>query len=99
MELRNHPLISSYGGLPQWPPAWSWTGGKPDTHPKGEVGALRRVRLAMIPPRCFLIIERDGAEYEGCLTFDDRDFCFHIYRLLEEHIGDRIEQIGALILS
>jgi hypothetical protein len=99
MQLRHHPLVSFYRSVANWPPVWRWIQGKPDIHPEGEVGILRQVRLAVIPPRCYLVIEHGEAEYEGCLLFDDREFCFQIYRLLEEHRDYPIEQIGGLELS
>jgi hypothetical protein len=41
MELRNHPQMSVQGRR-SWPPVWVWIDGKPDKHPKGEVGVLKK---------------------------------------------------------
>lgn len=99
MELRYHPLMSRYGGIHNWPPAWVWISGKENKHPKGEVGVLRDVRLSMIPPRCYLVIEFDEADYMGCLLFDDRAFCLQVYHLLKDHCGEPIQTIAELDLS
>lgn len=99
MELRNHPVMFHYGGVPNWPPSWVWIGGEENKHPKGEMGCLQRVNLSMAPPRCYLVMEYDGAEYMGCLLFDDRVFSLQIYYLLEAHRGYPIQHIGGLDLS
>jgi len=98
MELRNHPLMS-YRGVPNWPPTWVWIGGGENQHPKGEIGCLQRVNLSTVPPRCFVVTEYDGAEYIGCLLFDDRVFCLQICHLLENHRGYPLQRIGELELS
>src|SRR4029453_11069636 len=79
MKLRNHPLMSCVG-LRNWPPAWLWRNGSEDTRPAGEVGFLRHVILSDIDPpkRCFLVMEHMGAEYIGCLSFENSAFCSEI---------------------
>jgi hypothetical protein len=70
-------------GIPNWPPAWLWRGGGEDTRPNGEVGLLRDVILSSIDPpiRFFLVMQHMGAEYIGCLSFENPAFCREIYRV------------------
>src|SRR5262249_31076579 len=49
MLLRDHPLMS-YKGMPSWPPAWTWTGGVENDHPRGEVGVLEAILPSVIQP-------------------------------------------------
>ena len=88
----------SYHGLPNWPPVWTWIGGEENKYPRGEVGMLKEVRLSKVEPsdRCFLIIEYDQAAYIGCLLFDDPSFCRQISKLLMDHRGYSIQDIGGL---
>ena len=97
MELRNHPLMS-YGSVPNWPPAWVWTGGKQNKLHQGEIGILKNVMLAAVEPinKCYLIIEHDGESYIGCLSFADSSFCHRVYRLLERHCGASLKHIGGI---
>jgi hypothetical protein len=97
MQLRNHPLMS-YGGMPNWPPIWTWIGGEENKHPRGEIGILKEVRLSKVEPsnRFFLIIEYDEAAYIGSLSFDDPSFCRQISKLLIDHCGYSIRDIGGL---
>ena len=89
----------SYRGVPNWPPIWVWIGGEENKHPNGEVGCLQRVNLSTVPARIFLVTEYDGAEYIGCLLFDDRVFCLQISHLLEDHRGYPLQYIGGLDVS
>jgi len=100
MELRDHPLMS-YRGLRNWPPAWTWIGGKENTHPKGEVGILKELLVPAVDPpnRCFLIMEHKEAAYIGCLLFEDRSFCRQISNLLKNYYGYPIQYIGSLDLA
>jgi hypothetical protein len=95
MKLRNHPLMSCVG-MRNWPPAWLWRDGSEDTRPAGEVGLLRHVILSDIDPpkRCFLVMEHMGAEYIGYLSFENSAFCREIYRVLRDHCGNPINEIG-----
>jgi hypothetical protein len=97
MQLRNHPLMS-YGGMPNWPPVWTWIGGEENKQPRGEIGILKEVRLAKVEPsnRFFLIIEYDEASYIGSLSFDDPSFCRQISKLLIDHCGYSIQDVGGL---
>jgi hypothetical protein len=79
MKLREHPFMS-YVGMRNWPPAWLWRGGSDDTSPTGEVGLLKHVILSDIAPptRRFLVMQHMGAEYIGCLSFENSAFCREI---------------------
>jgi hypothetical protein len=102
MSLRDHPLMY-HRGLPSWPPIWTWTGGREDKWPKGEVGVLRCVTQSNIESanRCFLFIDYEGSfSYGGVLTVDSHVFCTEIVRFLQEHCRNRsIAEIGSLDLS
>src|SRR5262245_661534 len=100
MNLREHPLMT-YRGLRTWPPAWSWTDGLENHHPKGEVGTLKAIFRSKIEPpdRCFLLISYEGSEYLGCLIFDDQAFCRQVTNLLEAHCNRSIAEIGSIDLT
>lgn len=103
MDLRSHPLIS-YRGIHTWPPVWTWAGGSDDSHPRGEVGILTQVNVSCLPAmrpkraanRLFLYIDYNGGEYIGCLLFDDSAFCRQLGKLLQEHYGRSIKDLGDL---
>src|SRR5262249_42904167 len=100
MLLRDHPLMSR-NGVPNWPPSWTWIRGGRDRHPKGELGTLKGVLPSRLRPedRCFLLMAYHGAEYLGCLLFDDRTFCKHITGVLLFCCNRRIRDIGNLDLT
>jgi hypothetical protein len=100
MKLREHPFMS-YVGMSNWPPAWLWRGGSDDTRPTGEVGLLKDVILSDIDPptRCFLVMQHMGAEYMGCLSFENSAFCCEIYKVLGDHRGNPIDEIGNVDLN
>lgn len=91
----------SYRGMSNWPPVWTWRGGRENINPKGEVGVLRDVFLSNIVPRSrlFLIMEYEKQEYMGCLLFNDYTFCGQVYHVLKAHCGDTIVEIGHLDAS
>jgi hypothetical protein len=98
MKVRTHPLMS-YRGISNWPPVWVGTNQKHEPL-RGEVGILKDVVPSQTENanRFFLIIEDEGWRYVGCLLFQDLSFCRQIYKLLCEHRGDTIEQIGNIDL-
>ena len=100
MKLRDHPFMSDVNTR-NWPPAWLWRGDGEDTRPNGEVGLLRDVILSDIDPptRCFLVMQHMGAEYIGCLSFENSAFCREIYRLLGGYCGNRIDEVGDIDIS
>jgi hypothetical protein len=84
-----------------WPPSWTWTGGKENKNPKGELGILKQVKLSSVEPflnRCFLWMEYEDSIYLGCLLFDDKFFCERISTLLGEHCGSSIRDIADFII-
>jgi hypothetical protein len=97
MELRNHPLMT-YRGINNWPPVWTWRGGRENIKPQGEVGVLQDVFLSNVVPhsRIFLIVAHNEEEYMGCVLFTDYTFCGQIYQLLKAHCGNTIGEIGSL---
>jgi hypothetical protein len=100
MKLRDHPLMSCLG-MRNWPPAWLWRGGSEDTRPNGEVGILKNVIMSDIDPptRCLLVMQHMGAEYIGCLSFGNSAFCREISRVLRNHCGNSIHEIGDIDIS
>ena len=95
MLLRDHPLMM-YKGNRSWPPAWLWTAGYDNTHPRGEDRILKAALRSHIQPRdrCFLVMEHCGAEYVGALLLDDAVFCREILEVLSQHLGNTIQEVG-----
>lgn len=90
MRLRDHPKIK-----PQWPPAWTFIGGRKIEDLIGEEGTLVRVvRSEVAPTTLFLLMECGGAEYIGSLSFEDADFCENVYIALRLSVGWTIAYIG-----
>jgi hypothetical protein len=100
MLLRDHPLMT-YKGLRSWPPAWLWTAGYDNTHPRGEIGILKTALRSRIQShdRCFLIMEHCGAEYIGALLLNDPAFYREIFEVLIQNLGKTIQEIGDIDLS
>jgi hypothetical protein len=98
MLLRDHPLMMFQGNR-SWPPDWLWRDGYDDSHPRGEVGILKNVIPSTTADGCFLIMEHCGAEYMGVLLLSDPAFCGEIYRVLIQHCGETIREIGDIDLS
>jgi hypothetical protein len=90
----------SYGAMPSWPPAWTWSGGIFRGKPTGEIGVLTEIMPS--PNRSnqmYLLVEHHGGEYIGCLMFKDPAACRRIFEILKAHRGYRIEHIGGLDLA
>jgi hypothetical protein len=51
------------------------------------------------PTRCFLVMQYRGAEYIGCLSFENSAFCREISRVLRDHCGNSIHEIGDIDIS
>ena len=98
VKLRNHPLLARHM-LRSWPPVWAWIGLNKNSHPKGEVGILKKVSPDPALKRCFLTIEYDNDLYMACLLVSDRSFCERLSVILQEHLGWTIEQVGGLDVS
>jgi hypothetical protein len=59
----------------------------------------RRSRFFGICPKALwseaiIVMKLDDHKYTAILMFDDATFCKHIYNLLQQNIGRRIEEIG-----
>ena len=95
MELRSHPLM-----LHSWPPEWlPAVPAKDSKILNGEIGVLKYVLCQGSNKECFLIITHEGVGYIGCLLFDDAAFCQQVGKLVENHTGRSIKEIGDLDLS
>jgi hypothetical protein len=95
MKLRDHPYLS-YRGVSNWPPAWVGRNAKDLQQPSGEVGILKKAILSKLEPdtRFYVMIEYEGEEYLGALLFDDQFACHQLYKLLSNHRGEPIHEIG-----
>jgi hypothetical protein len=83
--VTSRPSAHAVSWVRNWPPAWTWTGGPENSHPRGKIGILWEVMPSKILPvkGCFLYIEHEGSEYIGCLLFNDTAFCNQIIKLLQ----------------
>jgi hypothetical protein len=82
-----------------WPPIWVGIGATKGKNPQGEVGHLKDVRCyANKLRRIFLTMEDEGAEYTGCLLFEDQLSCEWVAGVLQGHRGRLIEEIGSVEL-
>lgn len=94
IPLREHPLMSRRG-ISNWPPVWTNSTKEDPQKIYGEVGVLRYIHLAdQASKKCYLVIEYNRERYVGSLSFDDTAFCSQICRLLQQHIGRSVKEIG-----
>jgi hypothetical protein len=104
MLLRDHPLMN-YRGFKTWPPRWHARGDGTAPPVKGEIGVLTEVTIYnptpqnRSSPQLFLFMEDHGHQYLAAILFTDAAFCLQIGRMLQQHYGRRLEEIGALELS
>jgi hypothetical protein len=100
MKLRDHPLMS-YRGVPNWPPVWTPAARNGSVMTlTGEVGVLKYVHSnSLRSNKCFLVIDFQEEAYIGSLIFKDHSFCGQISRLLRDHVGRLIKEIGDLDVS
>ncbi|HTM07880.1 MAG TPA: hypothetical protein VL754_05780, partial [Verrucomicrobiae bacterium] len=92
-----------------WPPVWTLIRGSDKQRPRGEVGVLKEIQCASVPPngkaegrsynRIFLFIDHQEQSYIGCLMLEDYAFCQQLAPLLRQQCGRRIEEIGGLDLE
>jgi hypothetical protein len=95
MQFREHPLVA-YRGYSTWPPIWVGIRVRGPS-PPGEYGRLIDVRSYPDKPcRLFLTMEHAGAEYVGCLLFDEAAYCDRVTALLQNCCGMLIKEIGDL---
>jgi len=94
MKFRDHPKLS-YRGTRTWPPKWFNTVTVPGKLIVGEVGVLTDVRIRQLATcRLFLTVTYENHSFLGDMSFDDRQFCLRVYRLLRRSIGRSIKEIG-----
>jgi hypothetical protein len=102
MELRSHPLMQ-YRGVSNWPPTWVQAISPMENKKlRGEIGVLNEVgspRSISLMTACHITIEYELERYVGTLLFDDPAFCFLISKVLSNHLGWSIEDIGSIDLS
>lgn len=92
MTLRDHPAMR-YRGLSNWPPVWI----SPDKRLRAEVGVLRGTTYYDSEPiRLFLTMKYADKRWVGCLSFSDESFARMLDRILQEHLGEAIMEIGNL---
>jgi hypothetical protein len=90
----------SYRTICSRPPVWIQTAKEGGKSIKGEVGILTKVITGpALHNKCFLVMEYEQERYIGSLLFNDTMFCLAIYKLLKNHIGWSIQEIGDLDLS
>jgi hypothetical protein len=90
----------SYRGVRNWPPVWTLTSKESAGTLRGEVGVLKYVHYnTIMSNKCFLVIDFQAESYIGSLIFKDHALCKQISRLLVDHIGRPIKDIGDLDVS
>lgn len=90
--LRNHPKL--FG---QWPPGWGGWYGKGTKRPFGE-NPEKLLYVRESDSGIALDVEHDNNEFAGHITIDDSDFRKKFLKVLEQHIGKSIEEIGSIDL-
>ena len=98
MKLRDHPLLS-HNGVKSWPPTWTRIDGPAKKKLKGEIGILKEVKVSKTANRCFLVIDHEGSTYMGTLLINDFTFFVRLSKLLRDHCGKALREIGNLDLS
>jgi hypothetical protein len=106
--MRKHPLLT-YNDNHAWPPVWIWTGKGENQFPVGEVGTLKEVHFSVADPnspqsvkpfnRIYVFIEYRNSSYVGLLPFDDPEACRQIGKILREHCGKSLKEVGDIDLS
>jgi hypothetical protein len=90
----------SYRGVRNWPPEWVQTGTNGSKKLSGEIGTL--VGVASDPrtgKRCYLHMKHENRIYLGTLLFEDEMFCWLTGRILINHLGRPVSEIGDLDVS
>jgi len=89
----------SFRNWRNWPPIWiglSDVGTKQRKILQGEIGILKEVRYYTTRGnRIFLVTEHEGAQYIGCLLFDNGTMCERLAEHLRGYCGRPIEAAGA----
>lgn len=96
MKLRDHPALE-ISGVHYWPPVWMHTQTRPFKRLEGEVGVFTGTKINDdLPSAIFLLMEFEQQRYMGFLTCGDPGFCDLLDRLLQDHIGRPVKEIGDL---
>jgi hypothetical protein len=96
MKLRDHPALRIVGS-PSWPPIW--------VHSRtekvyGEVGRFTGTAVNdAVPTAIFVKMDFEKKQYMGFLTVNDAVLCRQLNKLLNQHVGRSIQEIGDLDLS
>ena len=99
LPLREHPQFD-FAGRSTWPPIWAHTRKSPYKRLTGEVGVFTGTKLyEQAPTRLFVKMEFEQEPYLGCLLTHDASFAIQLHKLLQNHIGLTIKEIGDLDLS
>jgi len=99
MKLRDHPKMD-HRTVPNWPPIWTRSLKEGVKTVRGEVGTLSYVYAnELVSNKCYLVIDYQNESYVGTLIFDDSIFCGQITKLLRQHVGRAISEIGDLNVS
>ena len=99
LHLRDHPLMRD-GGVRNWPPLWMLVTEVSVNSLKQQLGVLKYVYSdGEWSNRCYLISEHEGNVYAGYLLCQDRPTCIRIMRILCDHVGLSLKEIGDLDLS
>jgi hypothetical protein len=100
MQLRDHPLMTRKSGAKAWPPLWTTTRPHKKQKPWGEIGTLEQALMTeWFKNKIFVFIQYEGFRYMGLMQFDDPNFCYEIFCLLNTKLGLSMKDIGDLDLS
>jgi hypothetical protein len=99
MQLRQHPKMR-WEGYSNWPPMCGGATGPGVVMPIGEEGNLIEVREfeddSYGPHRLLVTVEHLGNRFQGSIPFDDQDFMKKLSKLLTNHRGRSLSEIGAV---
>jgi hypothetical protein len=85
-----------YQDAPNWPPVWTQMRIGSVKTVTGELGVLTYVHGSDYSHKCYLVTTHENENYVATLPFDDAVFCQLITKLLRQHIGKSIKDIGDL---
>jgi hypothetical protein len=94
MQLRHCSSIN-------WPPDWIRIDGEGNLKLTGEIGTLRSIVGSRLEPLAtiYLMMDFEGGSYMGTLSFSESSLSNQVFELLQQHIGDGLQQVGNLEFS
>ena len=99
MQLRTHPKMH-WEGVHSWPPAFAGAYDRADVFPTGEEGELTKAEIveagSTLPRHLIVTIRHRGNTASGILCLDDEDVLPQLLKILNDHIGWTLSQIGDL---